>query len=69
MMNKDEAAGKLDQAKGAAKKKIGEWTNDPALQDEGTADKVEGKVREGVGSARRKVEDAADAVRENRDDQ
>lgn len=41
-------AGKLDQAKGRVKKAIGELTGDQDLKNEGTMDKVAGKVKEGV---------------------
>lgn len=40
--------GKLDQAKGRIKKAIGELTDDQELKNEGTIDKVAGKVKEGV---------------------
>lgn len=63
MINKDEAAGKFEQAKGAAKQKVGEWTNDPDLEAEGAADQVEGEVREAAGTVKRKVGDAVDEVK------
>jgi uncharacterized protein YjbJ (UPF0337 family) len=55
MINKDEAAGKAEQLKGAVKEKAGEWTNDPALEAEGEADRAEGEVREAVGTVKRKA--------------
>jgi uncharacterized protein YjbJ (UPF0337 family) len=64
MINKDEAAGKLEQAKGAAKQKVGEWTNDPDLEAEGAADQAAGEVRETAGTVKRKVEDVADEIKE-----
>ena len=63
MINKDEAAGKMEQMKGKVKDKAGEWTDDPALEAEGEADQVEGKVRETLGTGKRKVEEAADKVK------
>jgi uncharacterized protein YjbJ (UPF0337 family) len=64
MINKDEAAGKLEQGKGAAKQKVGEWTNDPDLEAEGAADQAAGEVRETAGTVKRKVEDVADEIKE-----
>ena len=48
---KDQAAGKLHEAKGALKEKIGKLTNNPDLQDEGTVEKIGGKVQKKVGEA------------------
>jgi uncharacterized protein YjbJ (UPF0337 family) len=63
MINKDEAAGKAEQMKGAVKEKAGEWTNDPALETEGQADQVAGEARESVGTTKRKVGEVADEVK------
>ncbi len=52
---KDKAAGKAQEMKGKIKEKVGQMTNDPDLEDEGTADKIVGKVRNVVG----KIEDVA----------
>jgi uncharacterized protein YjbJ (UPF0337 family) len=46
---KDKVEGALHQAKGAVKEKIGHVTNNPDLEDEGTAEKVGGKVQKKVG--------------------
>jgi uncharacterized protein YjbJ (UPF0337 family) len=46
---KDQVAGKLHEAKGALKEKAGELTNNPDLQDKGTAEKAGGKVQKKVG--------------------
>lgn len=64
MINKDEAAGKFEQAKGATKRKVGEWTNDPNLEAEGAADQAAGEVQEAAGTVKRKVKDAVDEVKE-----
>lgn len=65
--NKDEVKGKFDQAKGSIKEKVGRATNDRDLETEGQADKAGGDIREGFGTARRKVgetiEDIGDAIR------
>jgi uncharacterized protein YjbJ (UPF0337 family) len=46
---KDKIEGKTHELKGAIKEKIGQVTNDPDLQDEGTAEKIGGKVQKKVG--------------------
>ena len=63
MINKEEAAGKVEKAKGVVKEKVGALTNDPALVDEGVADQASGTVRETVGTATRKVEQVVDALK------
>ncbi len=49
----DEAHGKFKEVKGAVKEKIGQLTNDPNLQDEGTADKASGFVEKKVGQVKK----------------
>lgn len=41
----DKAEGKVHEVKGAIKEKVGQMTNNPNLQDEGTSEKWNGKVR------------------------
>jgi uncharacterized protein YjbJ (UPF0337 family) len=53
--NKDEIKGKFDQVKGGLKEKTGRALNDADLEDEGTADRTGGELREGFGTAKRKV--------------
>ena len=60
--NKDEVAGKFDQAKGATKETVGRVINDRALEQEGRDDKTGGKVKEGFGTARRKVGEAIEDI-------
>ena len=62
--NKDEVEGKFDQAKGAVKENVGRATNDPDLESEGQADRAGGNLREGFGTARRKVGDAIEDIGE-----
>jgi uncharacterized protein YjbJ (UPF0337 family) len=57
-MNKDELEGKVEKAKGYVKEKVGEATDDPDLEAEGSAQKGAGKMQEGFGEARRKVGEA-----------
>jgi uncharacterized protein YjbJ (UPF0337 family) len=61
-MNKDELKGKVNQAKGTAKQKAGELTDDPELQAKGAAERAGGKVQEGFGAAKRKVSEAIEEV-------
>ncbi len=58
MRNKDEVKGKGKQIKGAVKDKAGELINDPDLEAEGEAGRLEGQVQEKVGEARRKANKA-----------
>lgn len=60
--NADEMKGKLDQASGAVKDKVGEMTGDRDLEERGEAQRAGGNVQEGFGTARRKVGDAIEDV-------
>ena len=62
--NKDEVKGKFDQAKGAVKENVGHATGDSDLESEGQADRAGGNLREGFGTARRKVGEAIEDVGE-----
>ncbi|HEX5708592.1 MAG TPA: CsbD family protein [Pyrinomonadaceae bacterium] len=66
--NRDEIEGKFDQAKGAVKENVGSAIGDRELESEGVADRAGGNIREGFGTARRKVgeaiEDAGDAIKD-----
>ncbi len=53
---KDKVQGNLNQATGAVKEKVGEATNDPGMQDEGTVEKLKGKVQEKVGDIKKVFE-------------
>ena len=65
--NNDEVKGKFDQAKGTVKETVGRAVDDRELENEGQADRAGGNIREGFGTARRKVgetiEDIGDAIR------
>ncbi len=54
-MNKEKASGKLDEAKGKVKEKVGEATNDPDTQAEGLKDQVKGNVKQAYGDAKEKL--------------
>ena len=64
--NRDEVEGKLDQASGAIKDKVGEVTGNERLETEGEAQRAGGNMQEGLGTARRKVgetiEDIGDKI-------
>lgn len=62
MWNKDEIEGKGKEIKGKVKDKVGEWTNNPRLEEEGEAERAEGKVQGTVGTATRKVKNFVDDV-------
>jgi uncharacterized protein YjbJ (UPF0337 family) len=53
---KDKLEGKAHELKGAVKKKLGQATNNPNLEDEGTAEKVGGKVQKKVGDVEKVFE-------------
>lgn len=53
---KDQAKGKLEQASGVVKEKVGRATGNPDLETRGTAEKVGGKVREKVGDVKKVFE-------------
>jgi uncharacterized protein YjbJ (UPF0337 family) len=59
-MNRDELEGKGDQLKGKIKQAAGDLTDDEKLHGEGVADEAEGNVKEGFGTARRKVGEAVE---------
>jgi uncharacterized protein YjbJ (UPF0337 family) len=46
---KDKVQGAVHQVKGAAKEKAGKATGNPNLQDEGTAEKIGGKIQKKAG--------------------
>jgi uncharacterized protein YjbJ (UPF0337 family) len=63
-MNKDEVKGKLEQAKGYVKNKVGKATGDRDLEAEGKVQQGAGKVQEKVGEGRRKVGKAVKNLRD-----
>lgn len=67
-MNRDEIKGKAEKAKGYIKDKAGEILNDPDLEAEGEAERTAGTVREGIGKAKRKVQEGIEDVAEEADE-
>jgi uncharacterized protein YjbJ (UPF0337 family) len=57
-MHKDEMKGAAKDAKGSLKEAAGKATGDERLEAEGGADRVEGKVQEGVGALKDAARDA-----------
>jgi uncharacterized protein YjbJ (UPF0337 family) len=56
--NSDELKGKLNQAKGVVKERIGRATGDDGLAGEGLGDQADGSLQAGIGEVRRKAGDA-----------
>jgi len=56
-MHKDEMKGAGKDIKGSVKEAAGRATNDPDLEAEGSADRVEGKVQKGVGALKEAARD------------
>jgi uncharacterized protein YjbJ (UPF0337 family) len=54
---KNEVKGKIHEVKGKIKEKAGRATNNPRLEDEGTDEKIAGKVQRKVGQVQKVVED------------
>ncbi|HEY9126767.1 MAG TPA: CsbD family protein [Acidobacteriaceae bacterium] len=52
----DQTEGKVHQVKGSIKQAVGDLTNNPNLHDEGTAEKIDGKVEEKIGQVKRVFE-------------
>ncbi len=50
---KDKIKGTMDQAKGGAQQKAGRATNNPEMEDRGTANKAGGKVKEKIGDVKK----------------
>jgi uncharacterized protein YjbJ (UPF0337 family) len=49
----NEIAGKVHEVKGTIKEKVGQLTNDPDLEAEGTGEKIGGKVQEKIGQVKK----------------
>lgn len=59
-VNKDRVKGIMDEVAGSAKRKAGELTDNPKLQDEGMVQQVKGKVEGAWGKAKEAVQDAVE---------
>ena len=60
--NRDELEGKAKQAAAEAKKKVGDWTDDPEMEIEGADEEAKGEFQEEYGKIKRqageKIEEA-----------
>jgi uncharacterized protein YjbJ (UPF0337 family) len=63
MWNKDEIEGKGKQIKGAIKDKVGEWTDNDTLEEEGEAERAKGNLQQAAGKAKRKAGEFVDDVK------
>jgi len=61
-MGHQETHGKVENLKGRAKEAAGIVTGDSKLEREGARQRVEGKVEENLGKARRKVGEVVDEI-------
>jgi uncharacterized protein YjbJ (UPF0337 family) len=52
----NEIAGNVHEVKGKIKEKVGQLTNDPALEGEGVGEKIAGKVQKKIGQLEKVVE-------------
>ncbi len=57
-MNKDQVAGRVDQAKGKVKEVTGRVTGSEKLESEGLVDQASGKVQSTYGDTKEKAKDA-----------
>ena len=53
---KDKVEGAVHELKGAVKEKVGKAVGNPDLQDEGTAEKVGGKIQKKMGDVEKVLE-------------
>jgi len=54
---RDKGKGKFHEVKGKVKEKVGRATSNPALENEGTDEKVSGKVRKKIGDVEKVFEE------------
>lgn len=62
-MSSDKTKGKLNQAEGTVKEKIGEGTGDPGLAQEGRDEQAKGKAQEGLGHLKEGAERLVDSAK------
>ena len=63
-MNKDQVKGRVEEAKGKMKESIGRATGHPDMEDQGTVDKVSGKVQKNFGDAKERLKDEIDDMKD-----
>lgn len=52
----NQVKGKIHEVKGAIKEKAGKLMNDPDMEDEGTGEKIAGKVQAKIGQVQKVIE-------------
>ena len=62
MRYENELKGKGKQVKGSAKEKLGKFSGNRDLQERGNQERVEGRVQEQLGKAKRKVGEAVEEL-------
>ena len=62
-MDKDRTTGVGHQIKGSLKEGVGKLTGNERMQAEGRAEKLGGKVEEGVGKGKDAIRDVADSLK------
>lgn len=62
-VNKDQAKGALEKAKGSVKETVGKAVGSEKMQAEGAADKAAGTAQKGVGNVKEAAKDAVDSSR------
>jgi uncharacterized protein YjbJ (UPF0337 family) len=67
-MDKDKIKGTVDDAVGRAKRQVGEWTDDPNKQMEGTAQQIKGKAEKISGNVKDAIRNATDSSRPSHTD-
>ena len=53
----DKLRGRWDEAKGRAKKAVGEIADDPELKREGTTDKIKGRIEDATGRVKNAIDE------------
>jgi len=56
-MDKDRVKGAVNDAAGRVKRQVGEWTNDPKAQVEGSVQQLHGKAQKALGNVKDAVRD------------
>ena len=51
----DRVEGKAHEIKGAVKEQVGRMTEDPDMEDDGTVEKIGGKIQQGIGKIEKKL--------------
>ncbi len=57
-MNKDQVKGRVEQAKGAGKERVGKAVGNKELEQKGKAQKIGGKVQAGYGDLKKDIKDS-----------